>query len=370
MKNRLRKWMIWAAVCAVVCNGTACQKTADLPEEDKGKQEKTAQQDDVSQQESGTVPEEEFEISDLTGTPSDYAKEENWMRIPEIAHEIDTFYLYPTCYQDDSDDAEPICDIDNEDMRARAGAIYENQGTVFEESTNVFAPYYRQSNIFKVIGMSHTELEEYQRNEQRTDVYAALDYYFENFNEGRPFMIAGHSQGSIMTKIVLGEYMAAHPEYYERMVAAYPIGFSITEDWLLDHPYLKFAEGADDTGVIVSWNTEGKGNQGQKNIVVEPEAVSINPINWKRDDTYAGPEENLGSRILNEETGEYEIVKGLADAQVDTERGVVICTAEGVEYAPKELFGPESLHGHDYDFYYENLRENVKARAEAWLEQE
>ena len=39
-------------------------------------------------------------------------------------------------------------------------------------------------------------------------------------------------------------------------------------------------------------------------------------------------------------------------------------------YAPAELFGPESLHGHDYDFYYENLRENVKARAEAWLKQE
>ena len=163
--------------------------------------------------------------------------------------------------------------------------------------------------------------------------------------------------------------MQAHPEYYERMVAAYPIGFSITEDWLLEHPYLKFAEGADDTGVIVSWNTEGKGNQGQSNLVVEPEALSINPINWKRDDTYADFDENLGSRLLNEETGEYEIVKGVADAQVDTERGVVICTAENVEYSPAELFGPESLHGHDYDFYYENLRENVKTRVQAYMKQ-
>ena len=60
-------------------------------------------------------------------------------------------------------------------------------------------------------------------------------------------------------------------------------------------------------------------------------------------------------------------MQGVADAQVDTERGVVICTAENVEYAPEALFGPESLHSHDYDFYYVNLRENVKARVEAFL---
>ena len=163
--------------------------------------------------------------------------------------------------------------------------------------------------------------------------------------------------------------MQAHPEYYERMVAAYPIGFSITETFLEEHPYLKFAEGADDTGVIVSWNTEGVANKEQYNLVVEPGAISINPINWKRDDTYAGFEENLGSRIMNKETKEYEIINGVADAQVDTERGVVICTTENVEYSQAYLFGPASLHSHDYDFYYENLRENVKTRVEAYLKQ-
>lgn len=368
MKNNMRKWFLSLAVCAALCGMTGCGKTEDSPK-DTGGEAKATSQEGKEPQASESEAKEEFEITKLKGTPSDYSNEENWMRIPEITHEVDTFYLYPTCYMDESEDAKPICDIDNEDVKTRARDIYEKQATVFEESTNVFAPFYRQSNIFTVGGLSHEELEEYQKNEQRTDVYAALDYYFENYNEGRPFIIAGHSQGSIMTKIVLGEYMQAHPEYYERMVAAYPIGFSITEDWLLEHPYLQFAEAADDTGVIVSWNTEGKGNHGQNNLVVEPEAISINPINWKRDDTYAGFEENLGSRILNEETGEYEIVKGLADAQVDTERGVVICTAENVEYAPANLFGPESLHSHDYDFYYENLRENVKTRVKAYMKE-
>ncbi len=399
---KLRKWLVILIACLALCSVSACGGNENPPAETKGNAgvEETGEESgaeeaeeeigtEEAEEESGTgeagteeaekesgtgeagTKEAELEggIAELVGEPSDYSKQENWMRIPEIRHEVDTFYIYPTCYLDDSEDAKPICDIDNQQVQARARDIYENQGTVYEESTNVFAPYYRQSNIYQVSGMDYDELEEYQHKEQRTDIYAALDYYFEHYNEGRPFILAGHSQGSIMTKIVLGEYMQAHPEYYERMVAAYPIGFSITRDFLEAHPYLKFAEGADDTGVIVSWNTEGKGNKGQKNLVVEPNAISINPLNWKRDDAYAGFEENLGSRVLNEETGEYEVIKGIADAQVDTERGVVICTAGDVEYSPAELFGPESLHGHDYDFYYENLRENVKTRVEAYLKQ-
>ena len=307
-------------------------------------------------------------ITGLVGTPSDYSKEDNWMVIPEITHEVDTFYLYPTVYTDDSEDAKPICDIENEEVRTKAQSIYEGQATVFEESTNVFAPYYRQSNINQISDMDNKQLEEFQKKEQRTDVYAALDYYFEHYNNGRPFIIAGHSQGSIMTRIVLGEYMEAHPEYYERMVAAYVIGYSMKSDFFNEHSYLKFAESADDTGVIVSWNTEGPGNKGHRNIVVEDGAISINPINWKRDDTYASADENLGSRILNEETGSYEIKQGFADAQVDTGRGVVICTTNKVEYtAATDLFGPESMHNNDYALYYENLRENVKIRVENFM---
>ncbi len=360
---KLRNYILAIVACLVLCSASACGRNENPSTETK--QEAGIKDAEMK---SGTEEAEgESSIGELEGTPSDYSKQENWMRIPEITHEVDTFYIYPTCYLDDSKDAKPICDIDNPNVQDRANVVYENQGTVYEDATNVFAPYYRQSNIYQVCNMGYEELEEYQRKEQRTDIYAALDYYFEHYNEGRPFIIAGHSQGSIMTKIVLGEYMQAHPEYYERMVAAYPIGFSITKDFLDAHPYLKFAEGADDTGVIVSWNTEGKGNKGQKNLVVEPNAISINPINGRRDDTYAGFEENLGSRIWNEKAGTYKVIKGIADAQVDTERGVVICTAEDPEYAPAEFFGPESLHGHDYDFYYENLKENVKTRVEAYL---
>ncbi len=353
-KKNLKTVLLTMAACLLLgVSLTGCTKTDPAGTTESGIQSETEQSNG---------------ITGLVGTPSDYSDNENWMALPEITHAVDTFYLYPTCYLDESEDALPICTIDNQAVRQRAQVIYENQATVFEESTNVFAPYYRQSNIYEVMDMSSQELETYQQKEQRTDVYAALDYYFEHYNNGRPFIIAGHSQGSIMTKIVLGEYMAAHPEHYERMVAAYVIGYSITSDWLAEHPYLKFAEGAGDTGVIVSWNTEGPGNKGQHNIVVEDGAISINPINWKRDDTYAAADENLGSRIINEATGSYEVLRNLADAQLDTERGVVICTTDKAAFTDAvPLFGPESFHNNDYALYYENLRENVKQRVDNYI---
>lgn len=308
-----------------------------------------------------------YEIENLVGTPSDYSDENNWMKIPEITKEVDTFYIYPTVVADASEDVPDIVPIDYEPMRTNAQGVYEMQGTVYEESTNVFAPYYRQSNLIAIGNLRGDDLFQYQMQEQRTDIYAALDYYFENYNNGRPFILAGHSQGSIMSIIVLGDYMQAHPEYYERMVAAYPIGFSVTKEWLEEHPYLKFAEGADDTGVIITWNTEGPGNKGQDNIVVEEGAISINPLNWKRDDTYAGVDENLGSLVQNEETGEYEIKDGMGDAQVDTERGVVICTTD-TDYVPAaEVFGPASLHRWDYGLYYVNIQKNVADRINSYM---
>ena len=78
-------------------------------------------------------------------------------------------------------------------------------------------------------------------------------------------------------------------------------------------------------------------------------------------------EENLGSRLKNERTGKYELVPGVADAKIDTERGVVVTAAGSSYYAPTNLFGTASCHFVDYDLYFANLQKNVKTRVEAWL---
>ncbi len=235
----------------------------------------------------------------------------------------------------------------------------------FEDCANVFAPYYRQGNMSYLGNISAEERNRAFNSLPKTDILAAIDYYFKHLNGGRPFILVGHSQGSIMQSFVLSEYMKAHPEYLKRMIAAYVIGYSITEDFLKANPYLKFAERADDTGVIISYNTEGSGNG--NNIVVLPGAISINPINWKRDETYASAEENLGGRVFNMEIKDFEKVPNAADAKIDLKRGVVITTTKAV--APEGAsspFGATSFHENDYPLYYYNIKANAAVRVAAY----
>ena len=323
---------------------------------------------------------ENYKVKDLVGVPTDYSDENNWVHLPENTDKaVDTFFIYPTVYINPEPDAPKIVPVEDPILRTCVENHYSQAPFLFEDLTNLYEPYYRQSNLCALEGKGPEEIMAFQLREQRTNVYAALDYFFEHYNNGRPFILAGHSQGSVMLKIALCDYFLEHTDYLERMVAAYVIGFSITPDDLEANPALKFAEGADDTGVIVSWNTEGPGNKNEKNAVVLENAISINPLNWKRDDTYAPASENLGDHIPIMNPGSLEALgfdkhePGLADAQIDLERGTVVCTALKDQFAKPlvpemgYIFGHESLHLVDYSAYWDNIRENVNRRIDAFL---
>lgn len=296
-------------------------------------------------------------IEKYENEPVDYSNPFNWVSMPTtITKDVDVFFLYPTGYQGTTED---LSDINDSGMISLANISKMGQASVFAQSCNIYMPKYRQLSISALLKYGNDENMTYCAS---FDLYSALDYYFENCNNGRPFIIAGHSQGSVWASVILQDYMKKHPEYLKRMVAAYVIGYSITKDYLKKNTHLKFATGANDTGVIISYNTEGVGNKNATNIVVEKGAVSINPINWKTDGTHAPASKNIGS--LDHSTGKLK-TPGIADAKVDTERGVVICTT-----VPKSLasagFGPESYHTYDYSFYYANLMKNVADRIAAY----
>ena len=302
----------------------------------------------------------------------DYSRASGWYQIPKITKDVDTFYIYSTAYFESSfkPGAPDHAPLDNPEMLAGAQAEYMTNASVYESSTNVFVPYYRQagmryaSEVRKKTGNIDAALSGIPYD----DIRAALDYYFEHCNQGRPFIIAGHSQGSSMVKYALTHYFKEHPEYYKRMVAAYVIGFSVTKDDLEANPHLKFATGESDTGVIVSWNTEGPRNvkENAANAVVLPRAISINPLNWKLDETYAPASENLGSFMPNLKARRYEITDIGADAQIVLARGVIVTNARWDHPAAPEFFGPQSFHEDDYTFYYNNLKANVAKRVAAY----
>ena len=308
---------------------------------------------------------EHFTGLDRYADSVDYSDPNNWLSLPKkLEKNVDVIFLYPTVYGTMTEAAEDMAHIDDISMRLGAALTAATQASVFGESCNLFIPYYRQFTVEALLEMdaSYPQLMEYCVSQ---DIYRMLDYYFKYENQCRPFILAGHSQGSLWLTYILEDYMAEHPEYLQNMVAAYVIGYSVTEDYLARNPHLKFAEGSEDTGVLISYNTEGPGNQNQYNCVVREGAVAINPINWKCSDSYASVEENLGS--LN---AEGEMGPGIADARVDLERGVVICESIGtvpqLQEAMAGFFGPASYHLQDYSLYYGNLQKNVADRIAAF----
>ena len=306
------------------------------------------------------------------GKAPDYSRKACWLQFPKITKDVDTFYIYSTSYYESSfkKGAPDYASLDNPEMIEGAQGEYMTNASVYEQSTNVFVPYYRQAGMRYAgeIRKKTGNIDAAISGIPYDDISAALDYYFKNCNQGRPFIIAGHSQGASMVKYVLKNYFRKHPDYYQRMVAAYVIGFSVTKDDLEKYPYLKFATGESDTGVIVSWNTEGPKNvkENAKNAVVLPNAISINPLNWKLDETYAPASMNRGSFMPNVKARRYEIADIGADARVVLSRGVIVTNAKCDHLADPEFFGPQSFHEFDYNFYYNNLKDNVAKRIAAY----
>ena len=305
-----------------------------------------------------------------SGTAPDYSKKSCWFKFPDITKDVDTFYIYSTVYMAANEGDADYATLDNAEMLEGVKFEHAIKSSAFEDSTNVFIPYYRQAGM-RLMGetwLKNGDVRTILPGTPYGDITAALDYYFENCNGGRPFIIAGHSQGSAILSLVLKGYFKEHPEYYKRMVAAYAVGYSITKDDLEANPHMKFATGETDTGVIISWHAEGPKNveANAPNAAMLPNGVSINPLNWKRDETYAPADMNLGSIVIDYATCTTEIRDIGGDAQVNLARGTVVTHARAVPNEMPDFAGPESFHQDVYSIFYNNVKDNVAKRIAAY----
>lgn len=303
---------------------------------------------------------------------TDYSKTEHWLSLPATTDkEVDVFFLYPTAWQKVNDSDPNICDIDNPSMVKGAKSAFDRDATAFETVANIYAPYYRQADAKYTLSLPLDQQAQVIEGAPKTDAFASFEYYIKNYNNGRPFILAGHSQGSNILTYLLADYMKSHPEVYKRMIAAYVIGYSITGDYLAQNKHLKFAESADDTGVIISYNTQAPDVAQGVNPVVWPGALVINPITWTRDESLATKGQGLGSYLPDLTTKEFKQYPQYADAQIDKTKGVLVCSTANEEVINKidEIAGfPHGVyHSFDYPFYYYNLRDNAGNRINKYL---
>jgi hypothetical protein len=297
---------------------------------------------------------------------NDYSNPKHWLSLPAtVDKEVDVFYLYPTAWQKVNENDPNICEIDNPSMLIGAKAAFGRQATVFETIGNIYTPYYRQADLSpvdreKVIGGLPT-----------LDAVAAFDYYIKYYNQGRSFILAGHSQGSNVLSNLLAGYMKDHPEVLKNMIAAYVIGFPVTATYLAQNPHLKFAEGPDDIGVIISYNTEAPDVlPGTNPVLSGMVGLVINPITWTREETLATTSEGKGSFLPDPVSKAFSRVPQYADAKIDKTKGVVICSTadENALYSLSGALGKGVYHSFDYLFYYYNIRANAENRVSKYLE--
>jgi hypothetical protein len=153
-------------------------------------------------------------------------------------------HLYPTSYVKTSASESVISTINEPGMLTGAKTSLAEQATAFDTVANVYAPYYRQADALTVLSSPLATQNQICAGVPTHDATAAFAYYIEHSNHGRPFFLAGHSQGSNVLLFLLSGYLKQHPAVYRRMVAANVIGYGVTRTYLAANPQLKFATGA------------------------------------------------------------------------------------------------------------------------------
>ncbi len=302
----------------------------------------------------------------------DYSDPRHWLSLPDRPSKpVDVFYVYPTTYHKAHPDEPNYCAIDNPGMMKGAAFTFSHQATAFGTAGNIYAPYYRQVDSGYMLSFPAKDRGKIQDPVSINDVTAAFEYYIKHYNNGKPYILASHSQGTVMLKLLLSDYMAAHPDVFSRMIAAYAIGYPITAAYLSSNKHLKFAEGPGDTGVIISYNTQSPNIPAGGNVLLGDDiGIVINPVNWKRDETLAKASESLGSSIPGAD-GTFAKVPAYADARIDLAKGVLICSSvdsNALELLyPSRNYGLGVYHIWDYPLYYYNLRENAERRTNNFI---
>lgn len=290
----------------------------------------------------------------------DYSKAENWAYLPvgeTLTKDCDVFFVAPTVYLGTTDSHS--MNLGDEETKAQfLGATNMEKG-LYDGDANFFAPYYRQAAL-NAYTMEDAAAAPYFDLAYQ-DVSQAFDQYMKDYNQGRPIILAGFSQGSEMLLRLMAEKFD-DPALSDQLVAAYLIGWRVTPEDLTNYPFLKMAQHSGDTGVIVSFNSEAEGIQ--TSLIVPDKTLGINPLNWKTDATPAVASENKGAVFTDYAGGIVKEVPNLTGAYLDPIRGTLRVTDVSLADFPPvlDIFQEGVYHLYDYQFFYRNLQENVTQR--------
>ncbi len=211
--------------------------------------------------------------------PVDYSKEANWICLPgrgdtcsrpmqTTAVEpagygrrsnsspakdppIDCFYVYPTV----SADAALNSDLSMaEELNATAA-----QAARFASVCKVYVPKYRQMTLASVAAFAAGQDVTGPAILAYSDVVGAWRDYLANRNRGRPFVLIGHSQGTLHLIQLIAREIETRPEVAKRMKLAILPGFNVMvpQGRLVGGDFKKtpLCSKSGETGCVIAWTS-------------------------------------------------------------------------------------------------------------------
>lgn len=301
---------------------------------------------------------------------TDYSGSANWayLEVDTENKNADVFFICPSVYFGET--GSENMSLSDEDTKANfLGAVNMEKG-IYDADCRFFAPYYRQAGLY-VYGLESEDEQEKYFSLAYSDIKASFEYYIAHYNDGRPIVLAGFSQGADMC-IRLMKDVFDDEKVGDLLVACYAIGWRLTEREIADYPQLRAAAGETDTGVIIAFNSEAESITASMMVPAGVRTLSINPLNWTTDGTVADRSLNKGACFTDYSGSITAEIPALTGAYIDPVRGTLKVTDVTPEEYPPVLSMFESgiYHLYDYQFFYRNLQENVTARINAFVEGE
>lgn len=284
---------------------------------------------------------------------------------------VDVFYVHPTSYLGDGWNAR-VGDAVVDDAADRGGARIH--ASAFHSVAAVHAPRYRQANPTAFTDPSDDGARALAV--AGDDVIAAFRHYLARAG-GRPFILAGHSQGAAHGFRLLREVVIAEG-LQDRLVVAYLIGGPINEADVAAVPGLRVCDAPDETGCLVAWHARSASYTGGLDFVAPAAGagatasprVCVNPLTWRHDDGVGERSRHRGAVFFAGDAAP-ELRSGFTDARC---RGgtLIVALAGDVPREPMSwvldlVLGDGNYHPIEFNLFYVDLREDAARRVQRYL---
>ena len=266
----------------------------------------------------------------------------------------DVFFIHPTTYTNMKKPMGWNADINNEQLNKKTdNSTILYQASVFNKHCRIYAPRYRQANLDAFY--SREDSAGISLNIAYNDIKAAFEYYLKNFNKGRPIIIASHSQGTLHAARLLKDYFEGKA-LQKQLVCAYIIGLPVFSGYFST---LKPCADSTATGCFIGWRTFQEGYDAPFVAKEIKQALVINPLTWTMDTTLAPATLNRGSILRNFD----KVIPHLVNAKI---HGNVLWVNKP-QFFGSVFLTTKNYHIADFNFFYENIRENVGTRIKAFM---